>query len=123
MRRELELIIENWQMEAGAARKMAGGTLAKLNKYLAMELAELWHNSQVAFVVGEEDAELFERRVKLTNGACQEVGRIELVEYGQLVVMFSLRDHPTLGPLLRRPGDEREVDTEDFVDDFDGKDS
>jgi hypothetical protein len=118
MRRELEMVIENWQMEAGAARPMEASSLSKLNRYLAMELPELWHNSACAFVVGEEDAELFERRCKVAGSAVQEVGRIELAEYGQLVVMFCLRDHPVLGPLLRRPGDEREVPED--ADDFDG---
>jgi len=121
MRQELESLIATWQLEAGSARPMGADNLKKLNKYLAMELESVWHNSQCAFIVGKEEAELFEKRTAMTNGQVQEIGRIELAEYNQLVVMYSLRDHPYLGELLRRASDAKDVESVDVIeDDFDG---
>jgi len=116
MREELKAIIENWQMESGAARKMSVENLKKFNHYLAMEVKELYHNSRCIFLVSNEDIQLFEKRIALTDGKVAIVGELSLDEYDQRIILISCSDHPFLGTLLRRKEDEKEVLDGDVID-------
>lgn len=113
MRSELRELIENWEHEAGSAWEMSEKTLAKVNKYLATDLKNVWQNSQCMFVVGDEDLELLQRRAALTKGQISIQGQISLSEYNQQITIVSVRDHPVLGPLLREQSKPIEIDSEE----------
>lgn len=100
MKELLEDLIENWRGEVRPAKLMSAVNLAKFNKFFALELDHLWHNSTTVFIEGEEESELFTKRLRLTNGTATIEGSISHREYNQHLMSVRMTDHPVFGPLL-----------------------